>query len=294
MAELRHGRAKVNGIELHYAATGSGKLMLFVHGFPEFWYAWRGMLDRFGRDHLAVAYDTRGINLSDRPPAVSDYEPKNLVADIAGMIRHFGQEKCILVGHDWGGVGCWAFAIAHPEMVEKLVIINSPHPGVFARLIREDAAQQKASAYMLMFRGEDAEEKLLADRCAALRGRITGPLREKGVMTAADEDAYVEAWTRPGALTAGLNYYRAMKIKPPQEAGRRGEAPAPSAASVSVRVPTLVVWGMKDTALLPGNLDGLEAFVPDLTVRRVPEGTHWVIHEYPDEVAGHIRDFLAR
>ena len=284
---FEHKYANVNGVRLHYAVCGQGPLILFVHGFPEFWYEWRAQLDEFGRDHLAVALDTRGYNLSSKPAGVDAYHMKSLVGDLRALAEHLGYHKFVMVGHDWGGATAWAFALAHPECLEKLVIINAPHPGVFARELRDNPAQQKASQYMLMFRGEGAESRLSANNYEALVKAVAGAFTED------DKQAYIEAWSQPGALTGGLNYYRASRVGPPAPdgtpaSGNFGADPA----ALTVRVPTLVIWGEKDTALLTGNLEGLEEYVPDLTVRRIPDGSHWVVHEAPELVNGYIREFL--
>jgi epoxide hydrolase 4 len=279
-----HQEAAVNGVRLHYAAEGRGPLLLFLHGFPEFWYAWRRQLAEFGRDHLAVAPDLRGYNRSDRPAAPDAYRMETLVEDVRALAAHLnGGAPFTLAGHDWGGVVAWTFAMAHPELVRRLVIVNAPHPAVFRRELAENPAQRAASRYMEVFRSPQAEALLSADGCAALL-RMFGDLERDGHWTAADRAAYLEAWTRPGALTGGLNYYRAL-------AARGDDAGLPGGGMV--RVPTLVLWGERDTALLPGNLDGLDRWVPDLTVRRIPDGTHWVVHEHGDEVNRCIRAFLA-
>jgi pimeloyl-ACP methyl ester carboxylesterase len=290
------GVADVNGVSLHYVASGKGPLMMFLHGFPEFWYAWKSQLSEFGQDHLAVALDMRGYNLSDKPTDVEQYDLWHLVEDVAGLARHLGYEKFTLVGHDWGGVVAWAFAIAHPEQLEKLVIINAPHPGVFTRLLRDDHAQQRASQYMLMLQGEKAEEVLAADNFAFLDKLLVAQGIEDGYFTEQDRAAYLKAWSQPGALTGALNFYRASKIGPIGEGARRGE---PSGffsfpmSKLTVKVPTLVVWGEKDIALVTRNLDGLAQCVPDLTIKRFPEASHWVVHEKPAEVNEAIREFVA-
>src|SRR5579872_6049325 len=149
---FRDEYTSVNGVRLHYVSAGNGPLILFLHGFPEFWYEWRNQLAGFGKDHFAVAPDMRGYNLSDKPEALDQYKMNVLVEDVRALGDHFPhQKKFILVAHDWGGAIAWAFAIAHPEMLEKLVIVNAPHPGVFGRLLATDPAQQQASQYMLMF-----------------------------------------------------------------------------------------------------------------------------------------------
>jgi epoxide hydrolase 4 len=288
---FKHDYAEVNGIRLHYAMNGSGKLILFVHGFPEFWYAWKDQLAEFGRDHCAVALDMRGYNLSDKPEAVEQYAIKYLVEDLRALARSLGHERFILVAHDWGGAVAWALAINQPECVEKLVIVNSPHPAVFARELAENPVQQKASQYMLAFRSRKTEAMLAADNYAALVGIVMGEGLQKGHFTEQDRQAYIAAWSQPGALTGGLNYYRASRVGPPSgdEQARTFE---PGARSMDVRVPTLVIWGERDVALTPGNLEGLDAYVSDLTIRRIPNGTHWVVHEQPAVVNGYIREFI--
>ena len=296
---IEHDYAEVNGVRLHYAKSGSGQLMLFLHGFPEFSYAWNNQLQEFGRDHLAVAPDMRGYNLSSKPDALEQYRMPLLIEDVRALAAKLGygaNRKFILVGHDWGGVVAWAYAAAHPDTIEKLVIVNAPHPGIFARELRDNPAQQKASTYMLMFRGPDAEKTLSANNNQFLVDIVLGSGLKNGTFTEADKAEYLKAWSQPGALTGGLNYYRAAQIGPPPS-GAAGSAAAPAAAAPAmprIAVPTLVIWGEKDTALLTGNLDGLEAVVPQLTVKRIADGTHWVIHEYPAVVNKHIRDFLGR
>ena len=290
---ITHETADVNGVTLHYAKAGSGQLMLFLHGFPEFWYAWKDQLAEFGKDHLAVAPDMRGYNLSSKPAAVDQYRMPLLVEDIRALATKLGASparKFILVGHDWGGVVAWATAMTHPDLIEKLVIVNAPHPAVFRREIEKNPAQQKASAYMLMFRGPDAEKTLSANDHGMLVSIVLGEGLKKGHFTDADKKAYLEAWSQPGALTGGLNYYRASQVGPP--AGAQASANELGQAMPKISVPTLVLWGERDTALLTGNLEGLDEHVAPLTIKRIPDGTHWVVHEKRDLVNQYIRDFV--
>jgi epoxide hydrolase 4 len=291
---LVHEYAEVNGVRLHYARAGRGPLMIFLHGFPEFWYEWKQQLAEFSRDHTAVAPDLRGYNLSSKPDELSAYQIPQLVEDVralsAQLLASTGGSTFTLVAHDWGGVVAWVFAAQHPEMLERLVIVNAPHPTIFSRELRENPAQQKASEYMLMFRSAEAEALLSENDYDWLKRAVLGrnPSPE-------DEDAYLEAWSQPGALTGGLNYYRAAAIGPPPAGAAAADAPrAPALPSIVVRVPTLVIWGEKDTALLTGNLNGLEQVVPKLTVRRIPDGTHWVVREKAADVNKYIREFLAQ
>jgi epoxide hydrolase 4 len=287
---LKHEYAEVNGIRLHYVTAGKGPLIIFLHGFPEFWYEWKDQLPEFGKDHRAVAPDMRGYNLSEKPAGVDHYQMKDLVEDVRDLAVHLGYKKFILVGHDWGGGVAWSFAIAHPEYLSKLVIINCPHPAILARELAENPAQQKASQYMLFFRSAQAEQQLSANNYAGLVDGVLGDGLKTGVFTEADKQAYIQAWSQPGALTGGLNYYRAANLGPPTPDSPA--TPPVDANGLIVKVPTLVIWGEKDTALLTGNLDGMDKFVPDLTIKRIPDGSHWVIHEKPALVNDYIRDFI--
>ncbi len=289
---LKHEYAEVNGQRLHYVTAGKGKLIMFVHGFPEFWYEWKNQLAEFGRDYQAVAPDMRGYNLSSKPDEVEQYQVKYLVEDLRALAEKLGHKKFILVAHDWGGAVAWAFAIAHPDHLEKLVIINAPHPGVFQRELRENSAQQKASQYMLMFRSAQAEQTLSANNYATLVQAVLGEGLKTGVFNEADKQAYIEAWSQPGALTGGLNYYRAARVGPPTGDDKEVTNFAAGLSSLEVKVPTLVIWGEKDSALLTGNLEGLDKFVPNLTIKRIPDGTHWVIHEKPALINQYIREFI--
>jgi pimeloyl-ACP methyl ester carboxylesterase len=275
----------VNGVRLHYVATGTGPLILFLHGFPEFWYAWKNQLSAFGSERHAVALDMRGFNLSDKPSDVAQYRLNVLVEDIrafADLLSH--GRKFVLVGHDWGGFVAWAFAMAHAEALDKLVIINAPHPAVFTRLLTSDPAQQKASEYMEIFRSEQAEHLLSANNFDVLANKVmvfgskNGPPLE-------DKPEYIKAWSQPGALTGSLNYYRANRLSTSQ-------IDSANPRSFMVNIPTLVIWGEKDPALLPQNLHGLQQFVPQLTIKRLPEASHWLVHRQSAEVTAYIRDFL--
>ncbi len=292
MPEIAHSFVEANGLRFHCAHAGKGgKLILFLHGFPEFWRCWRALLAHFGaRGWLAVAPDLRGYNLSDKPGGVEAYRAKHLVADIGALAARFTQEKFVLVAHDWGGAAGWGFAIAHPERLSHLVIVNSPHPYTFWRELRTNPAQQKASEYMLLFRAAKAERVLSENGYARLLKAFAG----FGSDVLGDEDraAYLEAWSQPGALTGGLNYYRASPLHPPTPEDPGPEKLNLDPASFIARVPTLVLWGEQDRALLTGCLDGLEQCVPDLKVVRVPDASHWIVHEKPSRVASEIESFV--
>jgi pimeloyl-ACP methyl ester carboxylesterase len=295
-APIAHEYAEVNGVRLHYAKAGDGPLMVFLHGFPEFWYEWQHQIAEFSRDHTVVAPDMRGYNLSSKPTDVDAYQVPVLVADVQALagelLKQTGGGKFTLVAHDWGGAIAWVFAAMHPDLLDRLIIINAPHPTLFGRLLRDDPDQQQASQYMLMFRGPQAEETLSANDYQLLTSMVLGAGLRDGTVTDEDRKAYVAAWSQPGALTGGLNYYRAARIGP-VTAGETSEAALTAAPPLMIRVPTLVIWGEKDTALLTSNLNGLDQFVPSLTIKRIPEGSHWVVRERPAEVNRLIREFVA-
>jgi pimeloyl-ACP methyl ester carboxylesterase len=286
--------AGVNGLRLHYVSVGQGKLIMFVHGFPEFWGEWENQLIEFGQDHQAVALDMRGYNLSAKPGNVDAYHAGNLTEDLRALAEYLGHQKFILVAHDWGGAVAWSVAMRHPECLEKLVIINAPHPAVFARELLNNPEQQKASRYMLLFRSPQAERILSENNYA----RLVDVLFQFGSKWKMTEEAllkYIEAWSQPGALTGGLNYYRVSPLYPPnspEDIQKIENILKLPREMFAIKVPTLVIWGEEDQALLSGNLDGLEEYVDDLTVQRIPDGTHWVSHEQPQRVNALIRNFL--
>lgn len=291
--DWQHAYAEVNGVRLHYVTAGQGPLLLFLHGFPEFWYAWRQQIEAFCREYQVVAPDMRGYNLSSKPASIEAYRLHHLITDVYALATHLGQQRFTLIGHDWGGAVAWAFALQYPTMLERLIIINMAHPATFARELRSNTAQQQASQYMLLFRSARAEDVLAADHYARLCRIVLEPGIASGYFTEADRQAYLTAWSQPGALTGGLNYYRAARIGPltaaapdtmPNYAGEH--------ASLVVHVPTLVIWGEQDQALLASNLDGLEDFVPDVTIKRIPDASHWVVHEKPALVNAYIREFV--
>jgi len=280
-------------VRLHCAEAGTegAPLMLFIHGFPEFWYSWKDVLPEFADRRHAVAPDLRGFNLSSKPADVRAYRASALVADLDGLVRGLGHERAIVVAHDWGGAAAWAFASAHPERVEKLVILNAPHPVPFARLLASDPAQQKASQYMNWLRKPGSEGALAADDFALFDRFFVGPYAAPW-FDAATRAAYHEAWSQPGAVTGGVNYYRASPLYPPTDGDPGAAKLALDPKDFAVRVPTLVIWGEKDQALLPTLLDGLEELVPDLRIERLPECGHWLVHEAPDVVVAKIRAFV--
>lgn len=276
-----------DGVHLHAAAAGTGgRVILFLHGFPEFWQAWHRQLAEFSRDCRAIALDLRGYNLSDKPEHTQAYALERIVDDVRRVIRAIPRGRgVVLVGHDWGGITAWALARENPELIQSLVIINAPHPVIFYRELKRNWRQRIASSYAGFFqlRGP-AEIALKVFDHAALRKMVFGISVKPQMFTPELRAAYRNAWNQPRAISSGLNYYRNLRALK-----RMVSEPA---ASWQVRVSTLVLWGEQDPALLTTNLMGLEQFVPRLTVRRHPTATHWIVHEEPEWVNGEIREFL--
>ena len=282
-----------DGIRLHYLQQGTGTPIVFVHGFPEFSGAWLPQLAEFGRDHRAIAPDLRGYNLSSKPAGVERYRVDELAEDLRRFIVQVAGGRCALVAHDWGGICVWHLAARHPEVLTKLVILNSPHLALLYRELLRSDAQREAMCYTLLFRSARAEGLLSENDHARLAAMFES--WEIGGEPLAPElvAAYRRAWSQPGALTTMLNYYRASRLHPdgPADPGVGGWPDAPLHEWI-VRVPTRVIWGEQDRALLPGLLDRLDEFVPGVEIRRLPTGTHWIAHEFPHEVNRLIREFV--
>ena len=292
---IRHGYAAANELKLHYAAAGDSDahMLLFLHGFPEFWYAWRHQLADLSDKCFCVAPDLPGYNLSSKPPEVARYRTKRLIDDVAAFARPFSaKRKFTLIAHDWGGALAWAFAIKRPELIERLIVINAVHPGAFQRELAENPSQGAASQYIHELRTEGSEVRYAANDFA-LVWRSLEKTAAAGHLNADDRRAFVKAWSEPGALTGMFNWYRAMRFDPPTPGGAAASEIYNDEA-LKVRVPTLVIWGMRDTSLLPGCAEGLERWVPEIEVLRVADGSHWIVYEKPALVSHTIREWLAR
>ncbi|NYT22135.1 alpha/beta hydrolase [Alcaligenaceae bacterium] len=292
---IRHSHADINGVQIHYAENGSpaNPLMLFVHGFPEAWFAWKKQMDHFSHRFHVVTLDTRGINQSGKPVAVHDYRAKYLVQDIIALVRHLGHQDCILVGHDWGGAIAWGVAMAAPAMVRQLCILNGVHPVLFARELLNNPEQQAASQYMLDFRREGYANEMLADGCEYLTQMLCNGHGMPEWLDATALEQYKAAWQVPGAVDGGLNYYKASMIYPGNSAKLR-ELLEADPDPFMIRVPTLVLWGRKDRYLLPGCINGLDRFVDDLQVHTFDDASHWIAHEIPSTVNSLIDEFASR
>ncbi len=262
-------------MKIHYVTAGKGPLVVLIHGFPDFWYTWRAQMPALARRFQVVAIDQRGYNLSDQPEGVENYRIDKLVADVDAVIKHFGRDKATIAGHDWGGYVAWTFAMTRPERVERLVILNLPHPRGFLRELAGNPDQQKASQYARDFQQPGAAAKLDPERLA------------RWVSDPAARERYVEAFRRSSA-EAMLNYYKAnFPREPAQE--------LPGSSFPQVRCPVLLIHGLKDTALLPGALNDTWNWVDaELTLVTIPGAGHFVQQDAAERVTRIMVDWLAR
>lgn len=312
-----------HGITLSCRAAGDpgAPVLMFLHGFPEAAFVWDELLAHFARPengaYRCVAPNLRGFECSSAPTDVAAYRAKHLVADIAALIAiecgaTGGRLEC-LVAHDWGGALAWNLANQQPQLMRKLAIVNSPHPGAFLRELQRNPRQQAASAYMNFFLRPDAEQLLAEDDFRRLWPFFTDiqldddqapdprrPASPPGAwMTDAVREQYRAVWrgqpgSPPGAgLTGGLNYYRASPLRPPRPGDPAAAGLTLPRDMLTVDLPTLVIWAMRDAALPPELIDGLDDWIADLTLHRIADATHWVVHEQPDKVARMLQDFLA-
>jgi pimeloyl-ACP methyl ester carboxylesterase len=292
---MQHQYADINGIRMHYVTQGAGDPILFLHGFPEYWGVWKKQLAEFGKDHHVIAPDMRGYNLTSKPEDVGQYHIEHLVADVRALADHLGLKKFNLVCQDWGALVGWSFLLRHPEYVSRFVTINITHPALFDRELRENPRQQQASQYMLLFRSPQAVPMVTGNDFAFPKQALLGEARKNGAqISEQDEAEWVAAWSQPGAIQAGLNYYEAAKMGPPVGGQPGGsnlvEGLAPE--RYLVRAPVLFIHGEQDPYLLKDGQQGLEKLVPDLSFRRIPEGTHGVTLEKPELINQYIREFL--
>ena len=289
-----------HGTTLSCRAAGrvGDPVLLFLHGFPEAAFVWDEMLEHFAGRYRCVAPNLRGFESSSAPVEVEAYRVKHLVADIAALIDRLGGPVEALVAHDWGGAVAWTLAATQPQLMRRLVIVNSPHPATFLRDLRSSPSQQAASAYMNFLCRPDAEALLAENDFARLwpffgNGGVADPARPGGGwLNEAVKDRYRAVWRR--GLTGGCNYYRASPLRPPTGPDSAVLTLRLSDDAVTVRVPTLVVWAEDDIALPPTLLDGLDRCVLDMRVVRVAGASHWIVHERPALIAAEIEAALGR
>jgi len=286
-----------HGITLSCRAAGEpGRpVLMFLHGFPEAAFVWDELLEHFARPengaYRCIAPNLRGFERSSRPHDVQKYRARHLVQDIAALIEVEEPPIDCLVAHDWGGAVAWNLANQLPHLAKKLAIVNSPHPGTFLRELKHNPKQQAASAYMNFLVRPDAEALLREDDYRRLFGMLAAG--HGGTwLTERLKQQYREVWD--ASLEGGCNYYRASPLRPPRAGDPGASAIELPHEMLTVKIPTLVLWAMDDVALLPELVEGLEDYVADLTLEKVPGATHWIVHERPRFVAERIAAFLSR
>jgi pimeloyl-ACP methyl ester carboxylesterase len=282
--------------------AGQGRpVLMFLHGFPEAAFVWDELLSHFAKPenggYRCIAPNLRGYEQSSAPAEVSAYRPKFLIQDIAALIaietEQSGGQLAMLVAHDWGGAVAWGVANQLPHLMKKLAIINSPHPGTFWRELKSNPKQQAASAYMNFLIRPDAEKILLEDDCRRLfefftnMGAATGP---HVWLTETVKQQYRAVWH--ASLTGGCNYYRASPLRPPTATDKGAAGVDLPRSMLTIDIPTLVVWASDDIALPPELIDGLDDYIPHLTLKTVADATHWIIHEQPELVAEYLGEFI--
>jgi len=275
----------VNGITLHCKVAGQGPLMVLLHGFPEFWYSWRKQLPVLAQSYTVVAPDMRGYNLSDKPKGIKNYTLEVLMNDIRALIKAFGQESAIVVGHDWGGVVAWSLAGYYPEMVEKLIILNMPHPAEMKRQLKQGNWQQwRKSWYMGFFQLPYLPEWYMKRNLTRFFKRsLQGWAHQETAFTDADIQAYVTAYEQPNALTATINYYRALRHT------KRSDKLRPQ----KLMMPVCLIFGEDDKALGKELTYNTAHYCKGaLSIKYIPNCSHWVQHEYPELVNKYIVTFL--
>ncbi|HEU0135614.1 MAG TPA: alpha/beta hydrolase [Allosphingosinicella sp.] len=295
MTELTYSRVPLaTGVTLNVASAGpeDGEPILFLHGFPESHRTWRHQLDGLCDRYRVIAPDQRGFGASDKPHAVENYQTDRIVADLMALADSLGLDHFTLAGHDWGGAVAWTAALTLPFRIKRLIIVNAPHPLVFQKSLIEDEAQREASQYISFFRSPAAEAAITAMGLEGFLDRVLLSHADPTKLPAEERQHYLDDWSQPGVLTTMLNWYRASAVVVPAP-GETAKAPLWTHAPFpKLKMPTLVVWGLKDVALLPVQLEGLPDLVEDLRLVTSPSASHFITWEEPGTVTAAIAEFM--
>jgi epoxide hydrolase 4 len=282
--ELEYSYIETNGIKLHVVQAGppSGAPVVLLHGFPEFHYGWRRQIPALAEEGCRVIVpDQRGYNLSDKPKGVKNYSINALVEDILGLADALGYEKVNLVGHDWGGIVAWTLAGKYPERLHRLSVMNAPHPAVMQKFLLRDFEQMRRSWYVFLYQLPWIPEGVWRRNNFQDAGKSLQDSGNPNSFTDEDIEKYREAWSQPGAMTSMLNWYRAIV---------RNRAWASN--DMRIKVPTLMMWGMKDFALTHRMARPSMDYVDEGNLILFPEATHWVQHDAAEEVNHYLIDFI--
>jgi pimeloyl-ACP methyl ester carboxylesterase len=286
--DLQHEYADVNGTRLHYVRAGSGPLIVFLHGFPQGWFIFRRQLEEFARDHTAVAVDLRGFNQSAKPDVPWGYGTWHLVEDVRALVEHLGFETFTLVGHDTGGAAGYSLALHHPELLERLVILSTPHPALLDRELHDNPEQIEASQYLLAVRQPAAVDILEGSDFAQLEAT----LRAHAFFTEEDVQTHLAAWRQPRGAAGLLGWYRREGLGPREDGTPARGNYVPEVAPLVIETPSLVLYAEHDEYVLPACFAGLEEYMPNADVRQVAGASHWLLDEHPDLVNEELRAFL--
>ncbi|KAJ1521111.1 hypothetical protein ONE63_002813 [Megalurothrips usitatus] len=290
----QHGYVTVKGLKFHYVEKGdrSKPLMLFVHGFPEFWYSWRHQMKEFSKDYWTVAIDMRGYGDSSKPAKVSDYKVELLVDDIKGIVDELGKKTFILVAHDWGAVISWVFVDKYPEMVEKYVMMNGPHPKVYAYLMANSKSQSRKSWYIFLFQLPFLPELFVKTDNFSMFDRIfINPKKRQAWVTDDDIEAFKYTFSQPGAISPPINYYRAAMRRRVFEGFEERKTAKPKTGA---RPPGLYLFGVEDVAIDIANVEKHKDFFQPIETVLIPEGNHFVQQDKPQAVNDAMRSFLKK
>lgn len=279
--DWEHGFAQSGDIKIHYVTAGKGPLVVMIHGFPDYWYTWRKQIPELSKHFQVVAIDQRGYNKSGQPKGVENYKMSSLAQDVQNVVKHFGREKAVLVGHDWGGYVAWTCAMTYPEMVDRLIILNAPHPAGLQRELESNSEQQKNSQYARDFQDKDAAKKLTA---AGLAGWVNDVKAKQ---------KYLEAFNR-SSFEGMLSYYKAnYPSSRPAKSNASTPAPASQPAYPKIKCRVLMIHGLADKALMPSGLNGSwEWMEKDLTIITVPGADHFVQQDAAELVTKRISAWL--
>lgn len=270
--------------------------LIFLHGFPEFHKQWKEQVIYFSNDYCCICPDLRGFNQSPKPQCIENYDINLIADDVKNLIEKLCDEKTYLVGHDWGGIVAWILAGKYPSLIKKLIILNAPHPACYEREIQTNSEQQKRAAYAVLFRQKIAHKLLARNNFSGLDQMFVNDLITKGIFDEKDRDNYHKAWSKDSASDSMLNYYRATKLEFDQNKNPIWQSFKLSdqldSKSLKINVPTSIIWGEKDKALVKENLNEIEKYIDHFNIHYLPLNSHWLVHEDSQKINEFIKNAI--